>query len=158
MGADIARARTRRSVTAAAAAGLLLTAGLLAGCSSSTAATGSTLTVTPTGDTAQTVTIADVNCVSSSGKFTASATERVGDLSQFTATTTASTDRSVTWVHLDQKQWFMTTDAFTHDDGTVAFDGAAGKIGTSTDGKYPATFETDATLSGTATCTTQQEH
>lgn len=137
------------------AAAAILAAIALTACSAD--ADSSALTVTPADGSAQNVSIGGVNCVTVSSTFTASSTERVGDLPQFVATATASTQRTTTWLHLDDDSWFMSTGAFTHDDGTVTFDGVEGKLGTSTGDQYPTQFDGAATLDGTVSCTSEKE-
>jgi len=138
-----------------AAAAAILAAVALTGCSSQ--AGSSELTVTPAAGSAHSVSIDDVTCLTVSGKFTASSAERVGDLPQFVATATASTQRTTTWLHLDDDSWFMSTGAFTHDDGTVTFDGVEGKLGTSSGDDYPTQFDGAATIEGTVSCTSEKE-
>ncbi|MGB3373527.1 MAG: hypothetical protein WBA87_00105 [Microbacterium sp.] len=125
---------------------------LLSGCSPASA---SSLTVHRDGGEEQTISIPDLQCVTSGDKFSASSSQaRVGELSAFTATAPAGADEAITWVSLGDDQWFLTTDAFEHD-GAVAFDHAEGRIGTSAQG-YPTDFDATGTISGELTCTTQK--
>ncbi len=143
---------TVRGERALAVVGTALAAILLSSCSSSAE---STLTVQFEEGEGQTVSVSDLQCVTSGDRFTASsAQDRVGELSAFTASITGASD-ATTWISLGDDRWLLTTDAFEHD-GAVTFDNAEARIGTSAEG-YPAELETSATLDGTLTCTSQND-
>lgn len=129
-----------------------LAVGILCGCSSTPE---STLTVRPDGGDPQSITVSDLQCITTSGQFSASSTQdRVGELSAFTATITADSGTASTWVSLGDDRWFLTTAAFEHD-GSVTFDEAEGRIGTSAQG-YPNAFDETGTIDGELTCTVQK--
>lgn len=115
----------------------------------------STLTVQVEGGEGQTVSVSDLQCVTSGDRFTASSSQdRVGELSAFTASISGAED-AITWVSLGDDRWLLTTEAFEHD-GAVTFDDAEARIGTSSEG-YPAELETSATIDGELTCTAQND-
>lgn len=127
----------------------------LAGCAPTTSPpAGSTLVVTGADGVRHPIAATDLQCVTASGKFTASTTARVQDLPALVATTTDATRRSSTWVSLGDGAWFLTTEAFAHD-GAVTFDHAKGRIGTSSGG-YPTQLEQSGAIDGSLPCTTQK--
>ncbi|MFT4156805.1 MAG: hypothetical protein QM630_02590 [Microbacterium sp.] len=125
---------------------------ILCGCSST--AEGS-LTVREDGGEGQTISVPDLQCVTTADRFSASSTQgRVGELSAFIATISPDADEAITWVNLGDDRWFLTSEVFDHD-AAVTFDEAEGRIGTSAQG-YPTEFDASGTIDGALSCTVQK--